>query len=85
MFLQLSSQVSLSWISICGMLQNMETFLVTLDPLPRWAVTMVPFLSVTTSGVGLNGVDSLFSGGCVTRTVSPTAIGFASACRRLSA
>ena len=44
---------------------------------------MVPFLSVTTSGVELNGVDSLFSWGCFTRTVSPTSIGFASACTRL--
>ena len=66
-------------------LWNMETFLVTLDPSPRWAVTMVLFLSVTTSGVGLNGVDSLFRRGCFTRTVSPTLIGFASACRHLCA
>ena len=85
MFSQLSSRMSLSWISVCGMLRNMETFLVTLDPSPRWAVTMIPFLSVTTSGIGLNGVESLFSRGYHTRTVSRTSIGFALACRRLSA
>ena len=63
MFLQLTSQVSPSWISVCEMLWNMGKFLVTLDPSPRWAVTMVPFLSLSTSGVGLNGVGSFFSRG----------------------
>ena len=71
MFSQLTSQVSPSWISVCRMLQNMEKFLVILDPSPRRAVTMVPFLSVTISGVGLNGINSLFGRGCFTRTVSP--------------
>ena len=71
MFSQLSSWVSLSWISVCGIQHKMETFLVTLDLSPRWAVTMVPCLSVTTSGVGLNGLDSFFSRDCFTRIVSP--------------
>ena len=85
MFSQLSSRVYTSWISACGILRNTETVLVTLDPSSRWAVTMVPFLFVIASGVGLSGVDNLFSRGCFTRTVSPSSVGFASACRRLSA
>ena len=54
-----------------GSLQNKAELRVTVEPSGLRAVTMEPFVAVTTRGLGQKGVQSLFCFGWRTRTLSP--------------